>query len=145
MISLNKNPDALHRIGDRYRRFFNFDHFLGRNAFEDSWMVNGRSNIRNGKKSYKINIALPGFTKDDVELKLYRNVLSVKIFKDSENPDKELIEENGPIKFGRRYYQLPGYVDQEKLKAHLQDGLLKIRIPYKPDYRQDKPKRIEVT
>lgn len=135
MISLYNNRNSLHRIGDRYKRLFDFDHFLGRNAYDETWMTNAGSKIRNGKKFYKIDVALPGLSKKDIHMELHRNMLSFKIIKESQRSDQESGEGPDHIELGRRYYRLPDYVDLDGLKAKLSNGVLKIRIPYKPDYQ----------
>ena len=132
-------PSSFRRVGDRYSRFFNFDHFMGRDAFDEPWIADTSSKIRNGKNRYKIDIALPGFTKKDIQVAIHNDTLSVQIVKNGKGSDQSTAEDI-PMKFGKRYYTLPKYLDQEGIQVKLRDGILKIRIPYKDGVSPEKKK-----
>lgn len=53
MILLRPRSGPFHRIGDTYNTLFGSDHFMGRSAFEDSWLSKtpkARTEIPTGKK-----------------------------------------------------------------------------------------------
>ncbi|UII30468.1 hypothetical protein LVD17_19430 [Fulvivirga ulvae] len=56
MILLRQRSGPFHRIGDRYNTLFGSDHFMGRSAFEDSWM--SRTNHTYGDQEKEVKIVV---------------------------------------------------------------------------------------
>jgi len=73
-----------------------------------------------------INLALAGFGKDDIEIKLADGILSVKSDKDNESEEEEIIHRGISYrKFERKFTLADDIVIQS---AKLKDGLLSIEL-----------------
>ena len=76
-------------------------------------------------------IELPGVDKQDIDLKIENNRITVKVEKKTENKEKK----KGAYRFERSYQgfyrkiELPVDVDSDKAKATYKNGILEIRIP----------------
>ena len=99
-------------------------------------------NIKEREKDYVIEMAVPGLKKDDFDIDLDNNILTIS----SEQKD-EKVEEKGDYTKREFYYNefkrsftLPETADTEKIDAQYKDGILTITIAKKPE-AQTKPKR----
>lgn len=74
---------------------------------------------------------LPGMKKEDVDINLTENVLTVS----GQKKKEEKVEKGNYFRYERshgtffRRFELPYDIDTEKIKAHLEDGVLEIRLP----------------
>ena len=130
-------PSVFERIGSRYNHFFDFDHFMGRNALDDTWMA-GEDWVDEAKQKYRIQVPLPGFSKKDLQVELNDRTLEIRIYKNG----AEASEEDHQIEVGKRYYQLPPNLDLEAIKVRFKNGMLRISIPYSE--KTDQGTKIEV-
>ena len=79
-----------------------------------------------GDTNYVINLALAGFGKNDIEIKLTAGVLSVKSDKDNESEEEEILHRGISYrKFERKFTLADDIVIQS---AKLKDGLLSIEL-----------------
>jgi HSP20 family protein len=98
--------------------------------------------VHSDKENYSVQIDLPGVAKDGVSINLDSNVLSVSAKrKPSVNPGwKTLHRELSDLDFLLRL-KLNVPVDESKLTAKLDNGVLTVGLPVK---EAAKPRRIEV-
>ena len=85
---------------------------------------------------------VPGIKQDDLEVTLENHVLTIKgtrKFDGKEDEQVMLGRAYGPF---TRSYTLPDVVDDEKLTAHLADGVLTVRIPKQA---RAKPRKIQIS
>lgn len=87
---------------------------------------------------------LPGLSQDDVTVEVDGNVLTISGERRVDHERKEDGYYRVERSFGHfsRSVTLPEGVDEEKVTANFNDGVLEVRIP-KPEERQ--PTRIEIT
>ena len=89
-----------------------------------------------------VEIDLPGVKRDDVDIELSDRQLTVS----GEIKEKERtgILRRRTRRVGEFHYSvtLPAEVDAEKVSAHLDDGVLTVRVP-KPE--RAKPRRIQIS
>jgi HSP20 family protein len=95
-------------------------------------------------KSMVVEMQAPGFDEKDIDIRLQNGVLEIKAShsdKQQEGSKKRgyLVKESSSS-FYRRLV-LPEYVDEEKVNAHLEKGVLKLTIPFA---ERPEPKRIQV-
>ncbi len=96
------------------------------------------------KDEILIYAELPGISKDDIKVKIHDGILTISgERKELEVPEKAncLIREREFGKF-MRSIRLPHTVDVEKVSAEYKDGILKIRLPKKEEF---KPKEIQIS
>jgi HSP20 family protein len=103
-------------------------------------------NITAGTEGYQLEMALPGFRKDDVKIELDENVLMVSSSKQDESDDNQAGYTRREFSYSsfRRRFSLPEDADAEKIVAGFQDGILKLSIPKKTEALKKGPRTIEV-
>lgn len=100
--------------------FFNLvGEFFNDHNVTFSGSVNVLKNVT--ENEYELEFVLPGLSKEDVNVVVEDNKLKVS-YKDEEN-------ENSFVGTFERSYELPEDVNQSKITAKSQDGILKITIP----------------
>ncbi|MBI1317665.1 MAG: Hsp20 family protein [Candidatus Hydrogenedens sp.] len=100
--------------------------------------------FREEKDHYVLEADLPGLKKEDIELSVVDNVLTIK-----GNRSGEEWKQNGGYRsiersFGsfQRSFGIPGGVDQSKAEASYTDGVLRVTLPKS---ESAKPRQIAVT
>jgi HSP20 family protein len=83
---------------------------------------------------------LPGVGKDDVDIRVEDNVLTIKGKSNYLLPSRAIHEEFG-LQGYHRQFQLSDEVDQNKISAETKNGVLTITLP---KAEKSKPKRIKV-
>ncbi len=110
--------------------------------FDNDWMAKANAtapaiNVAEDKTEYRIEVAVPGMTKDDFRLQLTKdNQLVISMEKKSETNDKDdkdkryLRREFSYSKFQQSMI-LPDDVEKERISASVNDGVLTIDLPKK--------------
>ena len=116
--------------------------------FDNNWMEKANAtapaiNVVESDKDYKVEVAVPGMTKEDFNIHLGdENELVISMEKKVENGDKEnkkyLRREFSYTKFQQSLY-LPDNVDKEKITANVANGVLTIELP---KYSQEEKAKI---
>jgi molecular chaperone IbpA len=110
-----------------------FDHF--ERMFEDDFTSFSAPTfpfyniVKQGKNKYDIELALAGYSKDDIEVNLEDGVLTIK----SKKEDKSEEKEDGEVihkGIAKRYFSKAFTIadDVEVKGAELKDGLLKVSL-----------------
>jgi len=86
---------------------------------------------------------IPGIEEKDVEIKLEDNMLSIQGERKMEKETKEENYHRLERAYGSFYrsFTLPNYIDQEKIHAEHENGVLKITMPKKPEL---KPRKVKI-
>jgi len=93
----------------------------------------------------KLEADLPGMKKDDIDVNIDGNVLSIK----GERKREEETEEEGYHRAERNYgkfqrtFTLPANVDAKNAKANFKDGVLKLTLPKLEEIEKGKKIAIE--
>lgn len=101
--------------------------------------------IREDENKIIARIPLPGFKKDEIDLRVTENSLSIVAEKKSKKESRKegelfISTEESSV---RRSYKLPEPIIPEKTKAKLEDGVLTI-IMEKAKKKEEKEKKIEI-
>ncbi|GAA0550440.1 Hsp20/alpha crystallin family protein [Chitinophaga japonensis] len=95
-------------------------------------------NVSEDKDSYNVSLAAPGLKKSDFKIDVDGSVLTIS----AEREEKK--EEKGE-KFSRQEYNyssfsrgfnLPDSVNMDKIDAHYEDGVLKLKLPKKEEAKK---------
>jgi len=88
-------------------------------------------NVKESKDSFNIELAVPGMKKEDLNIELDNNKLTISNEKEeskTEETDKYTRREFVYSKF-QRTFNLPKNVDEKKIKGDYKDGILTVTIP----------------
>lgn len=85
---------------------------------------------------------VPGLTDKDLKLSVNAETLTISGERKTETPEgyAQHLRERGVYKFSRSF-AFPCKIDVEKVQAHMQDGILEIKVAKAPEA---KPRQIEV-
>ena len=102
----------------------------GRNANREM-----KTDVREKEDGYEIDMDLPGFKKDQVELSLENGYLTVtanKGFDKDEKDDKgRMIRQERYAGSMQRSFYVGDNMTEEDVKAHFEDGVLHLNLPKK--------------
>jgi len=102
-------------------------------------------NTREADDAYYIEVELPGVKKEDINIDIDENTLTIsgeRKIKEEHKEDTFYKVESYYGKF-ERSFALPEDADVEKIEAEFKDGILEIKIPKKVQV-ENKPKKIEI-
>ena len=107
------------------------------------------TNISENDKEFRMEFLLPGFTKEDVQLNIHENLLTVKVELPEDNEDKK----NGYVyrqrQFGKfnfeRKFRVPKTVAADKIAAHFNNGVLELTLPKKEEAVEKSPVDIKIS
>lgn len=99
-------------------------------------------NILETEDSYKVEVELPGFKLEDLNLKLDKHILRIssKLENSEEDGRRYIIKERVCKEFDRTL-SIGSDIDEDKIKASFQNGILTIDMPKKEEVV---PKQINV-
>ncbi|MEO1938854.1 MAG: Hsp20/alpha crystallin family protein [Sulfurimonas sp.] len=102
-------------------------------------------NTREDADAYYIDVDLPGVKKEDVEISIDKNILTIKGERKVQNEVKEDDYYRIESAYGSfaRSFTLPEKVDTENIEAKTENGVLEIVIP-KLKVEKDTTKKIEI-
>jgi HSP20 family protein len=102
-------------------------------------------NTREDADAYYIDVDLPGVKKEDVEISIDKNVLTIKGKREVRKEVKEEDYYRIESAYGSfaRSFTLPEKVDTEKIEAKTENGVLEIVIP-KLKVEKETTKKIEI-
>ena len=136
--------DLRKRINRTFDEIWSGGHFLPTAWPRGEW--GPKVDLSETDKDYQISVELPGMDKDDVELLLSDDRLTIKGEKKSEKEEKEkdyhLVERS----YGsfQRSFALPTGVDAGKTKAEFAKGVLTIAL-HKTAEAKKKAKKVAIT
>ena len=95
-----------------------------------------------GDKQLVVEAHLPHFNQDDVNINIDRGFLTIQAEKHEKEEDKKrkYVVRESSSSFYRRI-QLPEQADADHIEAHMENGVLKIQVPFKS---LPEPKKISI-
>lgn len=122
-----------------------FDRFFSNGPFNYEYNNFPKANLIEGKENYRIELLAPGFEKDDIEVKLHQDMLSLKGEYSYELPENEKFtsREFGSYNFIRRF-KLPQSVNAGNITAEMKNGKLLVNLPKKEESIDDGPIDISI-
>lgn len=150
------NPAKRNGNGNRFPLFSPmFDDFFGRELF--NWGNNNYSststtmpsvNIRETADNYEVEVAAPGMEKKDFKITLDGNLLTISSSRQQSNEDTNdrFTRREFSYQAFQRSFELPkDVVDEDKINARYENGLLYLSIPKKEEAKKKEPKMIEIS
>ena len=103
-------------------------------------------NISEADKDFKIELAVPGLSKNDFNIEVENDVLTISSAEKEHKEDKMPNYTRREFNFNsfKRSFELPETIDQDQIKASHKDGVLSITLVKKEEEVQKAPKQIKV-
>ena len=95
-------------------------------------------NIVETKEEYKVSLAVPGMKKEDFNIDVEGNMLTISCEKEMNKEEKEqqfTRKEYSYSSFSRSF-TLPEEVNKEKIEAKYEEGVLKLMLPKKEEAKK---------
>ena len=100
-----------------------------------------KTDVRETENSYELDIDLPGFKKDEINVQLdngYLNIQAAKgLDKDEEKKDGQYIRRERYAGSMSRTFYVGSQLTQNDIHAKFEDGILKLTVP------KENPKKVE--
>ena len=148
-MKLMKSPSFLPTMSGLFDDFFTRDLFdWTQNNFSTTNTTIPAVNIRETAEEFVVEMAAPGMRKEDFSIELKDNLLIIR----SEYEHEEELGEGE--RFNRREFSYQSFersfrlnqhvVDEKKINAAYQNGVLRLNIPKKEEAKPKPPRRIKV-
>ena len=125
--------------------FFN-DRFFKQINTSGSQSHSPAVNVIEDEKNYRIEVAVPGVKREDFNIELEKDVLTIstemKEGKEDQTPNYLRREFN--FQSFKRSFQLPETIDQENIQASHEAGILIVNLPKSEELVEKAMKQIEV-
>lgn len=142
-----RNPKAFQHNGHSGLMTFDrlMDEFFSTLENADKRTSRPSANIFETNTEYRIELAVPGFDRKHLKLKLDNDLL--KVYADNADVKNE-IKDYSRYEFDysnfERSFIIPETVDSGNISAEYNDGILKIHLPKKEDHIKRGPKEINI-
>ena len=129
------------RNWEPYNLLREFDNVLRNRVQDGIWSP--KVNIVENEKGYTISAELPGVSKDDIDIDLKDNTLSIKGEKKVETKDEKENYIRVESSYGKfeRSFNVSDDIDRNSVNASFKDGVLTLVLNKK---EESKPKQIKV-
>ncbi|MCS6824170.1 MAG: Hsp20/alpha crystallin family protein [Cytophagaceae bacterium] len=131
MTQLTKNPTSLFPSWNSLlSEFFEGDRlFPGVFFDEKKWNIPA-TNIEETDKSFELEIAVPGYQKNELNIEINNNVLRISGEKKDEKKDENKNYTRREFNYSsfNRLFRLPEVINENDVKAEYKDGILKISL-----------------
>ena len=141
-----KNPNQLPSLFDRFFDGEMFD-WSNRN-FSNTNTTLPSVNIKENPDAFTVEVAAPGFDKNDFKLELNNNTLTVSSEKKVESETKEnevFTKREFSYQSFSRSFTLPMIADGERISANYENGILLVSIPKKEEAKPKPSRMIEIS
>lgn len=104
-------------------------------------------NIKESKNAFEVEVAAPGFNKNEINIELKDNVLTISSEKKTEKEEKEgdeFTKREFSYQSFCRSFTLPNTSDSENISAKYEKGILLITIPKKEEPKEQAGKKINI-
>ncbi len=104
-------------------------------------------NIKESSEDFEVEVAAPGFGKEDFKIELNHNQLTISSEKKVDNETRKGQQFNKrefSYQSFSRTFTLPNIADSDKITARYENGILRIAIPKKEEAKPKPPKAIEI-
>ena len=136
------NPATTNTFSDFFNDFFN-DSLMSRDYFKSVPAVN----ISERANDYFIEMAAPGFAKEDFKLNVDNDVLTISAEKKNEKKDETSRYTRKEFQYSSfsRTFTMPEHVEADKIGAAYTDGVLSLTLPKKEEAKVKPVREIKIS
>lgn len=148
MSLIKRNGNTFSSLPSLFDDFFSRELFnWGNNNFSATSTTVPSVNIRETADNYEVEVAAPGMEKKDFKVTLDDNLLTISSSKQQQQEKKEdnYTRREFSYQSFQRSFELPkNVVDEDKIIARYENGLLHLTIPKREEAKQKAPRTIEI-
>ena len=101
---------------------------------ESEFTFKPAANVREDEKLFAIELSLPGFEKEEISMKLEKDILTISAGRPKKDQDvKYTYNEFGYKAKYSRSFILPENIDTDAIKAEYRNGILTVTLPKKEE------------
>jgi len=131
-------------VDELFNNFFKNDYH---EAYAKNCSKKLATNVFETETEFKIELLLPGYKKEDVQLNYQNNLLTIKVENEVKEEKAEEYKyahrEFGAANFEKQY-RIPKSVNDEKISAKFENGVLNIELPKKEEALEKAPVDIKI-
>lgn len=101
-------------------------------------------NVKESDNGYDIEVAAPGYNKDDFDISVDHNILTIKAEMEDKQEDEKMQRKEFHYASFQRSFTLPENVNEDKIDAKYKDGILHINVPVSKKQEQEQKKTIKI-
>lgn len=132
-LDVRRDTDPILKLQNEMNRMFEsfFEEPFGMRPFESGEGFAPRLDVYETEKEFNVEVELPGMDEKDIDISVRNNVLTISGRKESEETEKNRSFYRHERSYGsfRRGIELPEEVDEDKIEAVYNKGILKIVLP----------------
>ncbi len=149
---IKKSPDGfIKSVNDEINTILNrnfdslFPEFVYNEDYKDLDKLSMPVELHEHEKEYCVQAELPGVKKEDLDIDIDKNHLTINAKKEEEKEENNSNYKKSEFRYGEfsRTIYFPKDIDVDKTSAKLEDGILKIDAP-KKDADKEKVKKLAV-
>ncbi|GIZ07729.1 Hsp20/alpha crystallin family protein [Flavobacterium sp. UMI-01] len=137
----NQFPSFFERFFTNELEGWNRNHFSNTNTTLPS------VNIRENADAFYVEVAAPGFEKSEFKIEINNDVLTIsseKKINEEIKEDEKITKHEFSYQSFTRSFTLPELVEDDKITAQYENGILSIVIPKKEEAKPKPAKQIEI-
>ncbi|MFO8021444.1 MAG: Hsp20/alpha crystallin family protein [Perlabentimonas sp.] len=134
------NPASRERYADLMKRYaYNNSDVSKESQFSPS------VNIIDHAEEYRINLAVPGYKKDEISINIDKSILTIEANPKAEENDNTtyMVKEFSKLPF-KRTFTLGKTIDTSRIEAKHNDGVLTVILSKKEEAKDRPPRTIKV-
>ena len=134
IVKFNNKPNNGFNLLDN---FFNEFPTLFKDDFGANFKNFAPVNIKETKNAYELDVVAPGFEKNDFNINLEKNILTISAEKksDTRKEDEKQIRNEYSYRSFKRSFTLDEKIDSEKVEAKYVNGVLTLNLPKKEEVK----------
>ena len=145
---IKKTPDNfIQSVNDEISSILNrnFDSYFAEYVYNDEYKCGMPVEIEEKEKEYCVKAELPGVKKEDLDIDLEKNRLTISAKKEEESKEDTKGFRKSEFKYGEfsRTVYFPDEIDIDKTTAKLEHGILRIEAP-KLNAEKTTTKKLEI-
>jgi len=136
MLAIRRTYPTINLLDSLFDDLFEFP------TFSELAVRNPLHDIIENEKEFQVELSLAGVKKEDITLNVENNVLSIRA--ERKSSDQKFNKKQTFYGKYEKSFTLPESVDEEKIQAAFEDGMLKLSIPKLVEQKKEKVKQIEI-
>lgn len=147
MSVIKRSRESFPALSSVFDDFFNREFYnWGLSNFSSGGSTMPAVNIRETANDFEVEMAAPGMNKEDFKIELDGNTLSISSEKEfkSESDGSYTRKEFSYQAFQRTIVLPKDVVDEDKINARYENGLLRLTVPKREEVKKKGPRTISI-